>query len=293
MRILIAGQAKTGTTALLSKIKNSLDDPRVLFEPKRYEPDSSRTWSFEIAKILLSHYHGVDYNSFEPFEKKIIIVRDPRDRLISLILYSVRHSKFYNNKVKLNKFVSLLKEKEANPKSVPVSQVIALHDELNQKPSGTLLQTFMEEEKFTLDFHSRHLEYFVVRYEDFVDGKTEALANYVGFSLSGDAIVDPHVTRVVRTKGYGSWKHWFTASDCEEFKTIMENYLDRYSYSLDWELAEKPVINAAHSSEYVIRLANEKIKEDERALESPTKTKFTSSIKSYLKWRLNKLLGHL
>ena len=99
-RILIQGLAKSGTSALLYKIANSLPrgETEVLFELPRC-PGCSAT--NVVAKVLLdgylwsldaTHRHTVepttvDIDSYAGFDKRILIVRDPRDRLISQALY--------------------------------------------------------------------------------------------------------------------------------------------------------------------------------------------------------------
>ena len=84
MKILIAGAPKTGTTALFYRIKNSLDGGvREMFEPRGYVAEPGDGACHVLAKVLLDPLIDLDMESFSSFEKKIGIVRDPRDRLIS------------------------------------------------------------------------------------------------------------------------------------------------------------------------------------------------------------------
>ena len=97
MKIVIAGLPKSGTTALFYKIKNSLPrNAKGLFEPFKYIPNPEDEKFDLVAKILFwPNRLEADYDSWGCFDKKIMIIRDPRDRYISEFLYIVRHSKYY------------------------------------------------------------------------------------------------------------------------------------------------------------------------------------------------------
>src|SRR5690606_15023024 len=85
-KIVIAGQGKSGTAALFHKIRAAVpDSTRLLFEPRAYEPEPDD--GHVLAKVLIDPPGYVDFSTFEPFDKKILIVRDPRDNLISRLLY--------------------------------------------------------------------------------------------------------------------------------------------------------------------------------------------------------------
>jgi len=65
---VIAGLAKSGTTALYSALKQSLPDDYVyLFEPRNYEGSSPNV----LAKILLSA--SVCLQDFDSFDKQIFL----------------------------------------------------------------------------------------------------------------------------------------------------------------------------------------------------------------------------
>ena len=137
MRIVIAGQPKTGTTALYFRIKNSVPpDAWCLFEPKKYlrPPDDPRP-QWVVAKVLIGRAYArggpvgadgfsVDYGSFASFDRKLHILRDPRDNLVSSLLYAVRHTSFYADDRRLDQFLALLEEKERNPTDVSMLRLL-------------------------------------------------------------------------------------------------------------------------------------------------------------------------
>jgi hypothetical protein len=144
MKIVIFGLAKSGTTAVFYKIKNSLPPDTVcLFEPQSFDPGAVRKKGIKsllsrrrerdvLAKVLPFRPHcSADVDGFSHFERPILIVRDPRDRLISRLLYGVYNSDFcqYDDKVKA--FLEVLEQKETDPSSVPLKTLLATFAGLN------------------------------------------------------------------------------------------------------------------------------------------------------------------
>lgn len=94
-QIAIFGQYKTGTTALFYQLLGALPpDTHTLFEPMRYEAGRGRA-SAVLAKVILALYDGpnkVCYEDFLGFPHKILLLRDPRDRIVSGTLFIVQQS---------------------------------------------------------------------------------------------------------------------------------------------------------------------------------------------------------
>jgi hypothetical protein len=84
------------------------------------------------------------------------------------------------------------------------------------------------------------------------------LEKYLGFQVAGKAEVPEHFQRVVRTKGYGDWRNWFTEEDVDKYRKMISPWLEKYGYDAnDWQLNPAPVIDASHCSEYFMRLVRE------------------------------------
>jgi len=256
MKILILGLPKTGTTALYSKIKNSLDESyKCFFEPDSYSGGENTN---VISKVLFQK-KSTDYNSFLNFDKKILIVRDLRDWVISGALYGFSYGpRYFSNESLVYPILNLLIKKEKNPNEVSLRELFRL---LRFKPEGNfdirghsrmiLLENFMK-------FHKDNNDFFVLKYEDFIDGNLEDLENYLGFNLTGSSEVGPNLRRVVRTKGYGNWKDWFTSNDIDYFKPILTPFMRKYGYDDGWDTNFNKIINPEHCSLYALRNINEK-----------------------------------
>ncbi len=247
-KILILGQPKTGTTGLFYKIKNSLpSNTQCFFEPKKFDPLVIDSRSPVLAKVLFQHNFQINYEDFGVFPKKVLIVRDPRDRMISGLLYS-SFKLHQTNRDRFFQFVELLKQKERSPRSLSVQSLLSFRSATSDFKIKLSQQGF-------LNFYRNHPEYFIFKYEDLIDGKFANLENYLGVCLKGKAIVEKALKVVERTKSYGDWKNWFTEDDVQRYKGIFGDYLRVFGYTDDWRIDEKPRISSRHCSEYVVKLA--------------------------------------
>jgi len=109
-----------------------------------------------------------------------------------------------------------------------------------------------------MEYHEKNKDYFVIKYEDFIDNKVKGLENFLGFPLSETYSVDKEFDRVARTKKYGSWKNWFLEKDIKFFMLRFSGFMQKYTYSDKWALANPPVINPQHSSLYVKSLVQKR-----------------------------------
>src|SRR5688500_13798519 len=128
MRILIAGQAKSGTTALYYALKQTL--PRkytCLFEP--HSTTAAAGDRHVLAKVLINPTLRPD--AFETFDRKILIVRDPRDNLVSRLLYAVFDREFFADDGKVRVFVERLERKRRDPAGVPLRELLQVLGDLS------------------------------------------------------------------------------------------------------------------------------------------------------------------
>jgi hypothetical protein len=272
LRIVIAGQPKTGTTALYFRIKNSVpSDAWCLFEPPKYlRPAAGPKPQWVVAKVLIGRAYArgrepapdafhVDYGSFASFDRKLHILRDPRDNLVSSLLYAVRHTSFYSDDRRLDQFLQLLQQKERNPTDVSVLRLLDVMAALDR--GVQLLPGFLERQALVRRFLTTYPEYHRVSYADFVDGEVGDVEDYLGFPLTGSGKVESH-TRVIRTRGYGDWKNWFTAEDVAFLRPLLGDYVRLAGLPDDWELAATPTVPAEFASSYVRRIVEEKRQDD-------------------------------
>jgi hypothetical protein len=253
MKILVCGLPKSGTTALTYQIKNSISsDYRLLFEPQKYEEQKDVNL---ICKIIFSPFRQdfVHYLDFKNFDKKIQLIRDPRDIIVSSLLYFgawFELSKLNQNE--LNTILELIKEKESNPQSISILELFTrfkIKDFLVNLPHYLSISSQMN-----LIYNDLN----ILKYEDFIIKKTENLETYLDTKLNKDCSVDKRYSRVIRTKNSGNWRQWFTQEDINYFKPLLNDYLSKFDYSnTDWELNNQ-TIPSEFASDYIVRVIKDK-----------------------------------
>jgi hypothetical protein len=143
MNIVIISQAKSASTAVFYTIKQALpDNTHCLFEPRILDDATRQLLSQTdnapcvLAKVLAihppDHFPPADYLRFD---RQILITRDPRDRQISALLYGMISSPFINDEARIEKYIDLVRQKEADPKSVSVRDLQNMYMELLELPA--------------------------------------------------------------------------------------------------------------------------------------------------------------
>lgn len=250
-RILVTGVGKTGSTALFHAILNALPPGTVsLFEP---ETSGERLPEDIKPPVLVKSF--VNYSGhFDFFEKKILIIRDLRDQLISALLYKPYNLLLKSDSPeqeaditdKVNRFMALLKQKEASPPEVSVKQ---LYDII---PVGTILRI-----NNIINYAETHPEAFILKYEDFTTSNLDKLNEFLGFNITGSVVVPKKYERVTRTKSSGNWRSWFTPSDIEYFRPELLEYMKLFGYKDEWELEKEPGLDPQTGSLYLEKLLKE------------------------------------
>jgi hypothetical protein len=256
MKIAIVGLGRCGSTAMFFQIKNALPETaRCLFEPASVELGDEPV---VLVKVLLSltDPQRFEFDRLDAFDKKIFLVRDPRDALVSALLYTMFNSvEFCSNEALVRAVLDKLGDKQARPRAVPFFDLLRLPGPfgLGDDKMAWIRQIPL----VSMRFHDRHPDYFVVKYEDFVDGRIEPLERYLGLGLERQVKVPDAFSRVTRTRAYGDWKNWFLDEDLAEVRPLVAPYLERYGYPQDWRPGEAPAIVPEHGTEYLRRIVNE------------------------------------
>ena len=242
--------------------------PRLLFESARYEPLPGDATTGVLAKIILGLADGkpaFDYASFQRFEKAVLLVRDPRDWLVSGLLFlPQQHPEIYGNSQRRSELMQLLQRKEREPDRVSFTelfQFIALSLK-GQSPQG-MLDWITAQLAWLIAFDQSMTGHHRLRYEDFVAGRLAPLEQYLGLPLTGTAEVDPIHGHVPRSRTSGDWKNWFIAGDEATFAPALAPFINHYGYASDWSVAQARHIPTALASGYVERTMARRLPEAE------------------------------
>lgn len=259
MKILIAGVSKTGTTGLLYLIANSMDSkPKLLFEPKECPGQLAFEMGNVIAKVLIGA--NVNAGSFSWFDKKITLMRDPRDRFISVLLYSQYHANYLADDARVRIMRECLELKESSPSSVSIRKILEVIGSVSGKRNAVAHYRKRARDSLARfdDYVATMPDGLLYKYEDFVAGDYAPLVKHLGMSISGTADVPDELQRVSRTKGQGDWRNWFTEDDVRELRPLFAPWLEKHGYDADdWRLNANPSVNPAHCSLYFRRLVDE------------------------------------
>jgi hypothetical protein len=257
MRVVVVGLGKSGTTALIYAIRSAMPaDTEVLFEPKGHVELKAANVA---AKVLLHPKFPLDPGFYRQFDKIILIVRDPRDIVVSKGLYRIYGGNpLHADLPKLDQYVELLRAKERDPRSVPFMRILALFASLNGRPPNPDLGIARRLNDIVA-FQQAFPGCLVYPYEAMVAGRFDAVAEFL--SLPAQAMkpeVPASLHRVVRSRRAGNWRDWFCPEDVEHYRPLFSAFMRRYGYADDWTLSAAPRIPAEEASEYVLRLARER-----------------------------------
>ena len=256
MRAVIVGMGKSGTTALLFAVRAAMPaDTVVVFEPRTFVRVTAAN---AVAKVLLHPKHPMDAAFYRQFDRVVLIVRDPRDVLVSRALYRIYGAGSMIAGAGLDDYLALLRAKERDPRSVSMLRINATFETLG----GSAAHTDAGRARMLDDamaFHDALPEAFVYRYEDMVEGRFGAVARFLGLR---ENLMNPQVpdalARVDRSRRAGNWRSWFCPEDVAHYRPQLARYMARYGYDDDWALDAAPAIRPEECSEYVLRLVRER-----------------------------------
>lgn len=275
MNVLIIGKAKTGTTILSKLIENAVDNTVYHMEPANanyfYKNDFAKGKN-HIVKVIFEHWSKSPHlrmcllrNELPlKFDKIVFIVRDPRDELISRLLYFI-YPHMVNNKYNeaiFNKWKSVCQQKETQ---LGKFSFIQMMHEFNGIFNTQFDNQFKNGHHF-LQFAAKQQELkqcYVIKYENLIDQKFEGIEKYLGFNLSPE--VDQNsgaLGRVSRSKGYGNWRNFFTPIDVRMLRHFLKP--NKFYGFNDWQLNEKQIINPEECSLYLEKLKEAALTKDSK-----------------------------
>ncbi|MGB5830829.1 MAG: hypothetical protein WBG92_02395 [Thiohalocapsa sp.] len=192
------------------------------------------------------------------FPHRVLLIRDLRDVIVSAALYTSAYSNCWNQpEPLLREHLQLLRDKEQGIDGI---SVLSLLERLwaNFDRGGFAAGVGQIAEQMFRLASSRH-DYFVYRYEDLVAGRLSELGAYLRLSMDSNDSVDPEFGRVVRTKGSGGWRDWFTSDDVAFFRPLFSASLAHFGYdATDWTINPRAPLHPEHCSAYFLRVVNER-----------------------------------
>jgi hypothetical protein len=256
--ILILGPSKTGTTGLYTAVKEGLVkaglQARTLFEPMTSDPVDSMFLHAPstrlMIKVTMDRIHEV-VPDVRAFEHRVMTVRDPRDVLVSSLLFRplTRQTIDRVDPSAVQKFVAALEEKEADPSAHSVRGLFTLAQTLGiGRPPYQELTRVLDHQLELLAAGLVH----VVRYEKFVQDDLQDLSKELGFEVGNAAAGDDSwIGHITRSRSSGEFTRWFLEEDLDFFNDLYGEHLRTFGYDLNAAIERGEGIDPATSSQYV------------------------------------------
>lgn len=265
MKVLVVGRAKTGTTIVSRRIQSSMPGAAFVMEPDSlaafvapYESDLVVKTIFEHWKDKRNARMALFNNELAvTFDRKVFVIRDPRDEFISRLLYLAYDfsKRRLLTRSALKPWIDVIKEKERHPESVSVNELLAVVNTVFDLDIDYRLPDTQRYFKFIRSRVSGD-DTLLLRYEEFVTGVTQALESFLGFPLATGEIKERRLQRVNRTAAANNWKSFFLPEDLAEFKRVNQRMMKRVGYT-DWELEPQLALEPAHYSLFLERLIDD------------------------------------
>jgi hypothetical protein len=256
--ILILGPSKTGTTGVYTAVKEGLVKAgihaRTMFEPSTSEPVDSMFLHAPstrlMVKVTMDRLDDV-VPDLRTFDRRVMTVRDPRDVLVSSLLFRPLTRSTVNRAKPsaVHEFIAALEEKEADPSSHSVRGLFTMAHTLGiGRPPYQELSRVLDRQLELLAAGLVH----VVRYEEFVQDELQDLSDYVGFQVENATAGDESwIGHITRSQSSGEFTRWFLEEDLAFFNDLYAKHLRTFDYALDATLEPDQKIDPATSSEYV------------------------------------------
>jgi hypothetical protein len=257
MKICILGLGKTGTTALLFKVAGGLPNCATFSGGKPGRDVGA--YENAVYKHTYSERKGKTFELYrehfarERYDRYIWTARDPRDAAISRMLYRW-HLGYRGSEDQYRAHVAVVLEKERDPRAVSFAECCryAGHERWPLSLEEVIEKERVRYARMTDFVRGLGEEWHVFKYEDLVDGRFDALNRYLGFEVDRGTEVPLPYRKVVRRKGYGDWRYWFTEEDVRLYRPAYAAYMETLGYDVDdWALDPAPVIDPEHSSRYL------------------------------------------
>ena len=248
MRVMVLGEGKSGTTALLRSVATAIGEPHELFEPKILTQEDLVPDPLVVKKLLLN-WRNRDDELKSHFDKLLFISRDPRDRLISHLLYDAYNAAPSLTSAQREQWLKVLTAKATDPASISFMALLFRWWEIAER--DLLSHHVRAVERVRKFFRRQYQGFNLLKYEDYVDGNFDELNAYLGLEIA-PGVVEQDEQRVDRRGTHGEWRSWFTAEDLTVMRPITDVGLTTQGYDpTDWALTTSGVIDSATTVDYV------------------------------------------
>jgi len=266
---IILGLAKTGTTGQYKLVKQitreRYGDVLAVFEPNRRALMKSLAIAAVkgepvVTKVMMAREADL-LVSYRAFSKRVMVVRDPRDMIVSFMLFRPmlldKNLPEQELSRRFNRFLDAIRARVQGG-SESVCSIHALANQLRAGGVNWHRIAELMERKMQLQSET---SFHVSTYEDFVGGSLDGLLDYLdarapadpaapGINPGADTSSDwlSHISRSGRT---GEWRSWFTKDDINFFRPLLSRYMNHFGYQDDWDISGASPIAPESTVDYL------------------------------------------
>ncbi len=260
MRILIYSLGKSGTTALAYAINNAFAHYSLILEPEQlnnvdYSDDNL------IVKSIYGDRWKKDVDYFTKFDKKILLLRNPLDRIISYLLYMPYNGDGFSDDRNAYKYIDLLMKKANAPELVGVNDIDRCFKNVTERSS--LIRAVAKQSNSIYDLAQNTQEFFLLKYEDFIQNNLQGLSGYLGREIFNQVKVSKQFARTERSKSFDNYKYFFLNQEIHSILEPLKSFNNMFEYAFDLDhlnssVGEKPsALSAELTYNYTIKVINE------------------------------------
>ncbi len=251
MKVLIAGQAKTGTTALLFALKLALGIEHVVSEPERLGFED------KYDDLIVKYFdRGRDREHIHKYDKIVIVVRNGYDTLISQALFQPRahlHRKPDREVRRYVRKVAAVREGRAG--------LLELTDCFQAMTGIDLVNAVAARENHLISLAALTAgKSVVLKYEDFVGGKLSDVERYFGTAITParDLTLPANLSYVSRAGRAENWQGWLSEGDMDALEPRFAAFHDVFGYRFDRQLLRTVKIDRSEGEDYVWRTISQR-----------------------------------
>jgi hypothetical protein len=251
MRVLIVGQAKTGTTALLFALKDALGIEAMVSEPERLGFEE------EYGDLIVKYFdRGGDREHIRKYDKVVILVRNGYDTLTSHLLFQPRAHLRKKTDRELRRYVR--KVRDVREGRAGIADLARCFEELT---GINLVRSTAAHQKRLIALRAETEETsLVLKYEDFMDGRLAGLEAYFGVPIraASDVALPTDLSYVSRSLRRDNWCGWVSPEDMDALAPVFAEFHDAFGYRFDKGLLRTVAIGRSEGEDYVLRIVREK-----------------------------------
>ena len=251
MRTLIVGPEKSGTTALLYMLANASTNAHIIME----KPASTLRDLPQDCIVKLVFEQESDealLAAASQFDRRILLVRDPRDNLLNRLLCSISDQP---ERLADDEFIgTLLTQLRAKQRDPQAHDLLAIASLFESRAGEIVDRTVACAARYANFIACNQNDWLVLYYEDLIDGNLRGLKRYLGLSSLAPAELPQAVGHLALSKRSGDWRHWFNANDVTVLQPALDRLLPAFGYEDEWQLAAHATISPEHAGDFLFNL---------------------------------------